>query len=134
MPEHAMTDPMTTTSAAPAAAETWREIDDLVLSLSSVISVTIDALEVWWPPTFRPAGFGRTRFAWSTTAVDKPCLARHYPRRAPPLAFLAGAASTPAVHLGITTFGQSGDLDSVYRHHGLDADTIVRATLDTVHR
>jgi len=133
MPEHAMTDPMTTTSAAPAAAETWREIDDLVASLSSVISVTIDALEVWWPPTFRPAGFGRTRFAWST---------RRSTSRAPlvtildghPLAFLAGAASTPAVHLGVTTFGQAGDLDSVYRHHGLDADTIVRATLDTVHR
>lgn len=130
-----MTDPMTTTSAAPAAAETWREIDDLVLSLSSVISVTIDALEVWWPPTFRRAGFGRTRFAWSTTAVDKPApLVTILDGRPHTLAFLAGAASTPAVHLGVTTFGQSGDLDSVYRHHGLDADTIVRATLDTVHR
>jgi len=24
---------------------------------------TIDAHEAWWPPTFSPDGFGRTRFA-----------------------------------------------------------------------
>ena len=31
--------------------------------------VTIEALEAWCPPTFRPPGFGRTRLAWSTIAV-----------------------------------------------------------------
>ena len=31
--------------------------------------VTIEALEAWWPPTFRPPGLGRTRLAWSTIAV-----------------------------------------------------------------
>ena len=30
----------------------------------------------------------------------------------------------------MTRFGQSGDLDDVYRHHGLDTDSIVRAALD----
>ncbi len=46
------------------------------------------------------------------------------------LAFLAGINRVPAVHLGVTAFGQSGDLESVFRHHGLDADSIVRAALD----
>ncbi|MGY1690284.1 transketolase-like TK C-terminal-containing protein [Geodermatophilus sp. SYSU D01105] len=48
------------------------------------------------------------------------------------LAFLAGIRSVPATHLGVTSFGQSGDLDSVYRHHGLDVDSIVGAALDLV--
>jgi pyruvate dehydrogenase E1 component len=46
------------------------------------------------------------------------------------LAFLAGVRQVPAVHLGVTEFGQSGDLPEVYRHHGLDADAIVAAGLD----
>jgi pyruvate dehydrogenase E1 component len=36
------------------------------------------------------------------------------------------------VHLGVTGFGQSGDLDAVYRYHGLDTESIVRAGLDLV--
>ncbi|MCU1630868.1 MAG: Pyruvate dehydrogenase (acetyl-transferring) [Pseudonocardia sp.] len=46
------------------------------------------------------------------------------------LAFLAGINQVRATHLGVTTFGQSGDLESVYRHHGLDADAILSAALD----
>lgn len=46
------------------------------------------------------------------------------------LAFLAGVNRVRAAHLGVSRFGQSGDLDDVYRHHGLDADSIVRAGLD----
>ncbi|HEY1488922.1 MAG TPA: pyruvate dehydrogenase [Micromonosporaceae bacterium] len=46
------------------------------------------------------------------------------------LAFLAGIHRTPARHLGVTRFGQSGDLDAVYRYHRIDADSIVAATLD----
>jgi pyruvate dehydrogenase E1 component len=30
----------------------------------------------------------------------------------------------------VSRFGQSGDLDDVYRHHGLDSGTIVSAGLD----
>lgn len=48
------------------------------------------------------------------------------------LAFLAGVHVVPARHLGVTRFGQSGDLESVYRYHGLDADSLVRAALDLV--
>jgi pyruvate dehydrogenase E1 component len=48
------------------------------------------------------------------------------------LAFLAGIRGVPATHLGVTAFGQSGDLASVYRHHGLDTDSIVGAALDLV--
>jgi pyruvate dehydrogenase E1 component len=48
------------------------------------------------------------------------------------LAFLAGIRGVPASHLGVTLFGQSGDIDSVYRHHGLDTETVVGAALDLV--
>ncbi|NYJ03864.1 transketolase-like TK C-terminal-containing protein [Petropleomorpha daqingensis] len=48
------------------------------------------------------------------------------------LAFLAGVRSVPATHLGVTQFGQSGDLESVYRLHGLDTETVVGAALDLV--
>jgi len=45
------------------------------------------------------------------------------------LAFLATVNRVPATHLGVTRFGQSGDLASVYRYHGLDADSIIAAAL-----
>ena len=48
------------------------------------------------------------------------------------LAFLAGVNGVPATHLGVTAFGQSGDLDSVYRYHGLNVDSVVGAALDLV--
>ncbi len=48
------------------------------------------------------------------------------------LAFLAGIHRVPAAHLGVSRFGQSGDLESVFRHHGLDTDSIVGAALDVV--
>ena len=48
------------------------------------------------------------------------------------LAFLAGINQVRAAHLGVSRFGQSGDLDDVYRHHGLDADSVVAAALDLV--
>lgn len=48
------------------------------------------------------------------------------------LSFLAGVHRVPAAHLGVTRFGQSGDLASVYRYHGLDADAVVGAALDLV--
>ncbi|WP_344941595.1 transketolase-like TK C-terminal-containing protein [Sphaerisporangium flaviroseum] len=48
------------------------------------------------------------------------------------LAFLAGIHQVPGTHLGVTTFGQSGSLDDVYRYHGLDTDSIVAAGLDLV--
>jgi pyruvate dehydrogenase E1 component len=32
--------------------------------------------------------------------------------------------------LGVTTFGQSGDLADIYRYHGIDTDSVVRVALD----
>lgn len=46
------------------------------------------------------------------------------------LSFLATINRVPTTALGVTEFGQSGSLDEVYRCHGLDADSIVRAALD----
>jgi pyruvate dehydrogenase E1 component len=46
------------------------------------------------------------------------------------LAFLAGINQVPSRTLGVTGFGQSGTLTDVHRHHGIDADGIVGASLD----
>ncbi|GAA3436470.1 transketolase-like TK C-terminal-containing protein [Kutzneria kofuensis] len=46
------------------------------------------------------------------------------------LAFLATVNRVPSASLGVTKFGQAGSLEDVYRYHGLDADSIVRAALD----
>jgi pyruvate dehydrogenase E1 component len=46
------------------------------------------------------------------------------------LAFLAAVNATPLTPLGVTRFGQSGDLGEVYEHHEIDAEAIVGAALD----
>jgi pyruvate dehydrogenase E1 component len=46
------------------------------------------------------------------------------------LSFLAGIRGDPQTSLGVSDFGQSGDVDDLYRHFGIDADTIVGAALD----
>jgi pyruvate dehydrogenase E1 component len=46
------------------------------------------------------------------------------------LAFLAAVNATPLTPLGVTRFGQSGDLADVYGHHEIDTETIVGAALD----
>jgi pyruvate dehydrogenase E1 component len=46
------------------------------------------------------------------------------------LAFLAAVNATPLTPLGVTRFGQSGDLGEVYEHHQIDAETVVGAALD----
>lgn len=48
------------------------------------------------------------------------------------LAFLGGLTGGRSTHLGVTRFGQSGDLESVYRYHGIDADSVVAAALGLV--
>ncbi len=48
------------------------------------------------------------------------------------LAFLNGINGVPGVHLGVTAFGQSGDLDSVYQYHHIDVDSVIGAALDLV--
>jgi len=48
------------------------------------------------------------------------------------LAFLAGVTKAAATHLGVSHFGQSGDLESVYAYHRVDANSIVAAALDLI--
>jgi pyruvate dehydrogenase E1 component len=46
------------------------------------------------------------------------------------LAFLATVNRVPSINLGVTEFGQTGRIQDVYREHGIDAASIVRAALD----
>jgi pyruvate dehydrogenase E1 component len=46
------------------------------------------------------------------------------------LSFLSAVRCVPISCLGVSDFGQSGDVDDLYRYFGIDADTIVGATLD----
>lgn len=48
------------------------------------------------------------------------------------LSFLASIRGDPVACLGVTDFGQSGDVDDLYRHFGIDSETIVGAALDLV--
>jgi pyruvate dehydrogenase E1 component len=48
------------------------------------------------------------------------------------LSFLGGVHLTPVTCLGVTDFGQVGDVGDLYRHFGIDADTIVGAAMDLV--
>ncbi|MFI5959180.1 transketolase-like TK C-terminal-containing protein [Cryptosporangium sp. NPDC051539] len=75
------------------------------------------------PSWILDAAFGADRAAPMVTVLDG------HPHT---LAFLSGVNRVPAAHLGVTGFGQSGDLESVYRYHGLDVDSIVAAALDLV--
>jgi pyruvate dehydrogenase E1 component len=48
------------------------------------------------------------------------------------LAFLATVNQVPHAALGVDQFGQSGSIEDLYRHHGIDTDNIIRAALDLV--
>jgi pyruvate dehydrogenase E1 component len=48
------------------------------------------------------------------------------------LSFLASINRVASRHLGVTHFGQAGDLDAVQKYHGIDTDSIVRAALDVI--
>ena len=46
------------------------------------------------------------------------------------LSFLGAVRNVPITCLGVQDFGQSGDVGDLYRHFGIDADTIVGAAVD----
>ncbi|MEA2172354.1 MAG: pyruvate dehydrogenase component [Solirubrobacteraceae bacterium] len=48
------------------------------------------------------------------------------------LAFLGAINTVPIACLGVQDFGQSGDVQDLYRHFGIDADTVVGAALDLI--
>jgi pyruvate dehydrogenase E1 component len=46
------------------------------------------------------------------------------------LAFLSAVRCVPIANLGVSDFGQSGDVQDLYAHFGIDAETIIGAALD----
>jgi pyruvate dehydrogenase E1 component len=48
------------------------------------------------------------------------------------LSFLAAVSGGPIACLGVQDFGQSGDVQDLYRHFGIDADTIVGTAIDLI--
>lgn len=46
------------------------------------------------------------------------------------LSFLGNICHTPVASLGVTNFGESGDVDDLHEHFGIDADTIIGAAID----
>lgn len=48
------------------------------------------------------------------------------------LSFLGAVHHRPVACLGVTDFGQSGEIDDLYRYFGIDPDTIVGAALDVI--
>ncbi len=46
------------------------------------------------------------------------------------LAFLSAIRCVPIASLGVSDFGQSGDVQDLYAHFGIDAETIIGAALD----
>jgi pyruvate dehydrogenase E1 component len=75
------------------------------------------------PDWILDAAFGADRAAPMVTVLDG------HPHT---LAFLAGINRVPAAHLGVTAFGQSGDLESTYRYHQIDTASVIGAALDLV--
>ncbi len=49
------------------------------------------------------------------------------------LAFMGAICGAPISCLGVDDFGQSGDVEDLYRHFGIDVDTIVGAALDLIY-
>ena len=50
------------------------------------------------------------------------------------LSWLAAVRGQPIAPLGVTGFGQSGDLPDLYRAYGLDADAVVAAASRASHQ
>ena len=48
------------------------------------------------------------------------------------LSFLSSIRCTPIACLGVSDFGQSGDVDDLYRYFGIDTTTIVSAAIDLI--
>ena len=48
------------------------------------------------------------------------------------LSFLSGIHSMPTTSLGVSDFGESGDIDDLYEHFGIDTDTIIGVAVDAV--
>jgi pyruvate dehydrogenase E1 component len=48
------------------------------------------------------------------------------------LSFLSGIRCMPITSLGVSDFGESGDIDDLYEHFGIDTDTIIGVAVDAL--
>ena len=48
------------------------------------------------------------------------------------LSFLSGVRCQPVTSLGVSDFGESGDIDDLYEHFGIDTDTIIGSGIDAI--
>lgn len=48
------------------------------------------------------------------------------------LSFVSAIRTAPIACLGVSEFGQSGELQALYEHHGIDVETIIGASLDVI--
>jgi pyruvate dehydrogenase E1 component len=79
----------------------------------------MDTVDPWLLDELFPAGSGRP----VVTVLDG------HPHT---LSFLGAITRGPSANLGVADFGQTGSVDQLYRHYGIDAETIAGAALDLV--
>src|SRR5215208_4879005 len=105
---------------------------------SAVIRLTIDALDAWWPPTFTPDRFSRTRLAWCTIEAasqstrrwtrSSACRSRSV-RGSAAVAMRSAYAASRCSPNGEKIVGRARSRHRPHVHHGTPA---VRATSATV--
>jgi pyruvate dehydrogenase E1 component len=118
----------------PEAIAAAEELARLDVATDVVVVTSYDRL-------WRAVQARRGLLAGSSYGVDESVLARVF-RPSPlvtvldghphTLAFLGTVNATAVSCLGVSTFGQGGGLQDVYRLHGLDTPSIVGAALDLV--
>jgi pyruvate dehydrogenase E1 component len=118
----------------PEAIAAADELTRLGLAVDLVVVTSYDRL-------WRAVQLRRGLLTGASYGIDETILERVF-RRSPlvtvldghphTLAFLGTVHGSPVSCLGVSTFGQGGGLQDVYRLHGLDTASIVGAALDLV--
>ncbi len=132
-----------TGAVAPEAMDAFEQLRDDLPGAGLLAIPSPDRLHAEWS---RAAKGGRARGAGRVSHVER-LLGRLAPDAAivtvidghpATLSWLGSVAGHRAYPLGVTAFGQSGDIPDLYRLHGLDADAILdacaNACLDRVRR
>jgi pyruvate dehydrogenase E1 component len=112
-------------AAADELAAAGRPVDVVCLTSADLVFRALQARQglADGDPWILDELFGADRAAPIVTVLDG------HPHT---LAFLSAVRGVAIACLGVQDFGQSGDVEDLYRHFGIDADTIVGATGDLV--
>ncbi|HTZ87063.1 MAG TPA: pyruvate dehydrogenase [Solirubrobacteraceae bacterium] len=112
-------------AAADELAAAGRRADVVCLTSADLIFRALQARQGLYDGDDRVLGelFPRGRAAPLVTVLDG------HPHA---LSFLAAVDGVPIACLGVQDFGQSGDVQDLYCHFGIDAETIVGAALDLI--